>query len=296
MDIVVICNGLGNQMSQYAFYLNKKKLDSSTRFIFDRRSLSTHNGYELKRAFGIEYTESISDRLLFYIFRFLLIERIQIVSRPLKYILKTFGIVVINERPNYDFDAEIIKPARGIRFFYGGWHSEKNFNDVKNLVISTFKFCKTKQNEIEVNLLEEIRNTNSVSIHVRRGDFLTGINKELYGSICTPEYFKEAIKKILSLVENPHFYVFSNDVDWVKTNLNYENLTVVDFNHGQNSWIDMYLMSKCKHNINSNSTFSWWGAWLNSNPGKIIVVPQYFLNNVVTKDFYPEKWLKITGY
>ena len=296
MDIVVICNGLGNQMSQYAFYLRKKQLNNSTRFIFDRRSLSTHNGYELKRIFDIDYQEKFTEKILFYIFRFLSINRMPRLSKLIFRMLKLIGVKLTIEKPNYDYEDQNVKSSYGLNFYYGGWHSEKYFLPIENEVKKVFNFQSDQGDELLMGMLSRIKSCNSVSIHVRRGDFLVGSNMEMYGSVCTKEYFDAAIKKISSIIDTPQFFVFSNDVLWVKDNLRYENLTIVDFNKGDKSWKDMYLISNCKHNINSNSTFSWWGAWLNTHKEKIVITPKYYINNLVTKDFYPSTWLQITDY
>jgi len=295
MDVVIICNGLGNQMSQYAFYLQKKKIDKSTRFIFDRRSLSTHNGYELENVFNIKYKEEFVDKLLFSLFRFLMIKRAQFISLPIIKFLGVLGIKLINENPNYDHDPSLFKPTWGINFYYGGWHSEKNFIDVKAEISDVFQFKINSDHKL-TNVLNDIKAADSVSIHVRRGDFLNAENINTFGSVCSKEYFEAAIEKINLLVKNPYFFVFTNDVEWVRSNLIHENLKIIDFNKKNESWKDMFLMSNCKHNINSNSTFSWWGSWLNKNKSQIVIVPKYFINNVITKDFYPETWIKLSNY
>jgi hypothetical protein len=97
------------------------------------------------------------------------------------------------------------------------------------------------------------------------------------------------------IIENPYFYIFSDDKHWVKENFNIPNSLIVDFNYGKDSWKDMYLISQCKHNINSNSTFSWWGAWLNGNPDKIVVVPDKFNLQDEFQDVYPDLWTRIPG-
>jgi hypothetical protein len=99
-----------------------------------------------------------------------------------------------------------------------------------------------------------------------------------------------------SKVENPHFFVFSNDLVWVKENIFIKNVTYVDCNAGKNSWKDMYLMSLCQHNIIANSTFSWWGAWLNKNKNKIVISPKRFLNSDTTTDVYPDAWTTLGEY
>lgn len=295
MDIIVICNGLGNQMSQYAFYLEKKSRNKNTRFIFDKKSWKDHNGYELGRVFGIEYKETFLNSTLYFIFRILGIEKWPSVSKRLIKIINFFGISLIKEPSNYDYTPDFMRSKKGLRFFYGGWHSEKYFIESRDEVLRAFMFKQETTGEV-LRSIEKIRNTNSVSIHVRRGDYLSQTNIATFGSVCSREYFLKAIEKIYTLVDDPHFFVFSNDVVWVKENLNIDNLTIIDYNKGLDSWKDMMLMSYCKHNINSNSSFSWWAAWLNSNHNKTVVVPKFFINNLITKDIYPENWLSLSNY
>jgi hypothetical protein len=294
MDVIIVFNGLGNQMSQYAFYLQKKKIDISTRFIFDKRSHINHNGYELGRVFNIEYRETFLNVILFLFFRILSIKKYPYFSKPIIKLLNFLGVRLIEESNNYDFDESLLKSSKGIRFFYGGWHSEKYFVSSKDQVLEAFKL--KVDDTVNLDYLAHIKNSESVSIHVRRGDYMKGIQFEMYGSVCTKEYFARAIDKINEILENPHFFVFSNDLKWVQDNFVMDRCTLIDCNNGKDSWKDMYLMSNCKYHVNSNSTFSWWGAYLNTYKFKIVIIPYYFVNNVETKDFYPESWLKIKDY
>lgn len=93
-------------------------------------------------------------------------------------------------------------------------------------------------------------------------------------------------------IDNPVFFIFSNDIDWCKNNLKLDHSTLVSCNQGKDSWRDMQLMSECRHHIMANSTFSWWGAWLSKHKG-IIVHPRWFIRDVETKDFYPKRWISI---
>ena len=92
----------------------------------------------------------------------------------------------------------------------------------------------------------------------------------------------------------PHYYIFSNDINWVKENFNFQSVTYVTHNSGKDSWKDMFLMSNCKYNIIANSSFSWWGDWLNRNKNNIVVSPTRFLNNDTISDIYPSHWIKIS--
>jgi hypothetical protein len=292
MDVVIIFNGLGNQMSQYAFYLQKKNISTSTYFI---PFCQDHNGLELDRIFGINCKETFIKRSLYILFRILLTDKIKIISKPLKGILNLLNCRVVKENFDYNFNKNFMIPSKGITFYYGGWHTEKYFLESKKTILNAFEFIECNDYENR-HYIDEISQTNSVSIHVRRGDFLNANNINLFGDVCTKAYFEKAIELIESKVNNPHFFVFSNDLEWVKENLIINNVNYVDCNSGKNSWKDMYLMSLCKHNIISNSTFSWWGAWLNKHANKIVISPNRFLKNDTVTDVYPESWIKISEY
>lgn len=146
--------------------------------------------------------------------------------------------------------------------------------------------------------MKKIINSNSISLHVRRGDYENNSSaKRLHGGICTLNYYKQAIELVASRIKNPVFFIFSNDLKWARENLELEKYkqVLVNLNKGNNSYKDMYLMSKCKHNIIANSSFSWWGAWLNANPKKIVICPKRWYNNkrLDSKDIVPESWIRI---
>lgn len=141
-------------------------------------------------------------------------------------------------------------------------------------------------------MLEKIKsNKNSVSIHIRRGDYL----KHNSYNVLDVNYYQEAMAKFANM-EDLHFFVFSNDIPWVKKNIKFSAPhTFVDLNDELNGYKDMWLIKHCKHNIIANSTFSWWGAWLNENPEKIVVEPLCWSTNfcVVRKINDPEDWIRI---
>ena len=131
---------------------------------------------------------------------------------------------------------------------------------------------------------------NSVAIHIRRGDY---VNHKSFGGVCEKEYFEEAMKKFIGL-EDIHFFVFSNDINWVKENIKFPApYTFVNINDEENGYKDMWLMKNCSHNIIANSTFSWWGAWLNENPNKIVIAPKCWSRGCGKNDRIPEDWIKI---
>ena len=291
MDIVLIFNGLGNQMSQYAFYLAKKKLDKRTKFLYyPEPGTCQHNGYELDKLFGIKMSNRPNS---FWGRFFTLYNWSQVCDSRKRHwlrVIMSYLNVSIQREPSYSADLEMLSSMKkGVRFMYGGWHCEDNFQIVENEIRSLYRFDEKKLNEEGSAILEQIERTNSVSIHIRRGDFLT----DGFGGICTKEYYDKAREHINNNIENPFYFIFSDDMEWAKENIKGENVSFVDIHHGKDSWKDMMLISRCKHNINANSTFSWWGAWLNSNEGKIVIVPNKFSQNETSSAIYPKEWIRI---
>ena len=287
MDVVIIFNGLGNQMSQYAFYMHKKHISKSTEYI---DFCNVHNGPELERLFDINLKQNILHKALYIIFRLLIANKPYI--KPIQFLFKLIGFKVIYENFDYSFNADYLKPRKGINFYYGGWPSEKYFLPVAELVSNTYKFKQPADAE-NTAIINHITSANSVALHVRRGDYLSAENVNLFGGVCTKRYFENAVNLISKKSPNPTFFVFSNDFGWVKENLILGDAVYVTCNTDSDSWKDMYLMSLCKHNIISNSTFSWWAAWLNNYSKKIVISPSKYLNNDTKTDVYPDSWVKI---
>ena len=296
MDVVLIFNGLGNQMSQYSFYLKKKKLSKSTRFLFYKKSRKIHNGYELDNVFGIKYYDSLVNKLLYLIFNIVNYKKFTVISKPIIRIFNLLGVKVINEDNDYNFKPGYLPPSRGIKFYVGGWHSEKYFADIRETILNTFQFKFENLGKKNLEVLKQIKASVSVSVHVRRGDFLDANNFDKFGAVCTVHYFLCAIEKIKSLVENPHFFFFTNDTQWVENNFEGPDFTIININTLADSWKDMVLISLCSHNINSNGSFSWWSSWLNKNERKIVIVPKNFMVNKYFKDIYPESWMQLEDY
>jgi len=292
MDIVLIFNGLGNQMSQYAFYLAKKQRDPRTRCLYYPDPLTCqHNGYELDKLFGIRPDATAHSCLGRLYSAYLWSQVCDSRKRHwLRVLMHDMGVELVRQ-PSFDYCPEMLVPtARGYRFFSGGWHHEGYLSGIEDEVRRVFSLDESQLGEQGRSILCEMVATNSVSIHVRRGDFLT----DGFGGICTPEYYKRAIELIRSKVANPHFFVFSDDMDWCRAHLREPNTWFVDIHSGHDSWKDMLLMSRCKHHINANSTFSWWGAWLDANPNKLVIVPNRFMQDSKSDAIYPKSWIRIS--
>ena len=176
----------------------------------------------------------------------------------------------------------------------GYWQSEKYFFNCTSHIRHFFQFDSTLLDDKNLKQLNEVQNCNSVSIHVRRGDYLDPSVLDVHG-VCDLDYYKTAIKLIKKNVINPVFFLFSDDISWVIENLTpiLEDFKVVDNNLGKDSWKDMFLQSECMHNIIANSSFSWWAAWLNDYKQRVVVAPRsWFLDpQYNSKDRVPKEWL-----
>lgn len=177
----------------------------------------------------------------------------------------------------------------------GYWQSEKYFKSIRTTILNEF-VLKKQVPAACLPVIEQIQTTNSVSIHIRRGDYIS--NEVISPNYCAVpmEYYYKAIETIKKQHSAIAIFVFSDDLPWVKENLKLaDKCTYIDFNTGENNVFDMYLMSLCKHNIIANSSFSWWGAWLNQNPDKIVIAPKNWFakKELENKDLIPETWLQM---
>ena len=180
-------------------------------------------------------------------------------------------------------------------YLEGFWQSERYFKSIESILKNDFQL-KEPLNEENKKWMNQIVSCESVSLHIRRGDYVSNTNSQHSHNNCNNEYYIKALNKIKQKHNNSKVFVFSDDLKWCKENLKLDNTTYfVDANQANNFHLDMYLMSQCKHNIIANSSFSWWAAWLNSNKDKMIVAPvNWFSDKLLnTKDLIPSSWIKI---
>ena len=177
----------------------------------------------------------------------------------------------------------------------GYFQTEKYFLDVRDKLLKDFEI-KGKisiQNQL---MLEKIKFVNSVSVHFRRGDYTKARVEKLFG-MCSENYYKKAIDTIAKQTQKPiTLFIFSDDINWVKNNVKFDYETIyVDINSGKQGVFDLDLMKNCKHNVIANSSFSWWGAWLNENPDKIVVAPTpwHDSDTINSGDIVPDNWIRI---
>ena len=277
---VKLTGGLGNQMFQFAAgYSIAKK--NNVRLSLDLRRFNRrqdHNGFELQKVFDIySKVDFLNNPVNFGLINF-------------KEILNNIDITFHNfKEPHFHYTNKILDiPQHSI--LNGYWQSELYFEDYTQEIRKILSFSKQldKKNSLIAN---EINQNNSISIHVRRGNYLLKTN--INHNVDLKEYYLNAIEETSILFNNPKYFIFTDDPLWVAKNftLNY-SFTVVDINRGKDSFYDMHLMSLCKCNIIANSSFSWWGAWLNNKEDKIIYAPKnWFIDkSICTDNLIPNSW------
>ncbi len=179
-------------------------------------------------------------------------------------------------------------------YLEGYWLSEKYFSGIKDIIRREFTFQKPPD-ETNQKLAEQITAVNSVSLHIRKGDYMADPKAAQSHGLCSVRYYLDCIDYITKNVDNPHFFIFSDQPQWSKDTLKMSYpTTYISHNAGEKDYEDMRLMSLCKHNIIANSTFSWWAAWLNSNPQKIVLATQKWFTGrkFNIDDILPAGWIK----
>lgn len=282
MKVVKFLGGLGNQLFQYAFFralqqtFPKVKADLSG---YDAYGL--HNGFELERIFGIQLPQLTPfERRLFNW------QDRRWLQRKLRRVYGTKKAYREEKEP-FGYDGAIFGERRH-RYYWGYWQHIGYIEPVADQLRIDLRFpIFTDQRNIE--LAEALSVGNTVSVHVRRGDYL---GDPLLGGICDVEYYRRALAFIEQHVDHPHFIFFSDDIPWCRVAFPMANAVFVDWNTGLESFRDMQLMSLCKHHIIANSSFSWWAAWLNTYSDKIVVSP----NRWVTIDGLDLSGIVLSGF
>ena len=283
MVTVKLIGGLGNQMFQYALGRHLA-LQNNTVLRLDLSALLDH-GPTIQHTFrNFELPAFAINCILKDKNRHSIIQRIYDRLIRLKNITET----------GHSFNAAVLQ-ARGNLYLSGYWQSEKYFEAISSVIRQDFTF-KQPPDAANRQLLEQIKACNAVAVHFRRGDYISNPLTNQFHGVCGPAYYRQAIAMMEEKVEGPHYFVFSDEVQWVKENFKFTGgHTFVDINHAGKSFEDMRLMSFCKHHIIANSSFSWWGAWLGAHPDKTVIAPLNWFNDTVidTIDMIPEKWIRI---
>ena len=275
LSIIKLKGGLGNQMFQYAFYLAMKRKHPLTCYLFDNgESRFCHNGIALDDAFEIETAKKG--------------KWCRRVNRHLPAIVR--NACRVEQENALQYDAKYLDSNRPTAVFDGYWQSEKYFSPVAEVVRRAFRFREEKISDKNKEMAEAFHGLETVSVHIRRGDYLQLTE---YHGLCTESYYHDAMDFMRIHHPNATFVFFSDDIPWVKENIMEDSAVYVDWNVEKDSWQDMYLMSQCKHNIIANSSFSWWGAWLNGNPNKSVVAPKQWFKVSPNYDILPSEWITL---
>lgn len=277
--IIMMQGRLGNLMFDYALLLSlRARYPEHRGYLYRDKNAPGKTGYvhELENIFNIPASDFASESLM---------DSVKSLPQSSVRIIRERCIAC---RPSIRLDDS------SVTICIGYWQTETSFDNVKPEVRKAFSFNRNILNKQTRQLADKLNSTDAIALHVRRGDYFTPGNINMYGGICTIDYYREALAVIYERVDDKlPVYCFSDDPDWVKSELYVENCTVVDWNNGDDSWQDMYLMSLCRHNIIANSTFSWWGAWLNPHKDKIVVAPYRCFNTMLTPEIHPDEWITI---
>ena len=285
MLTVCILGGLGNQMYTYALYrtlLERGRdvyMDISC-YNHQNNPLLDHKEYELADVFNI--TERLAPKmsdLKYFMMR--------VVKK-----LKVPGLMNMHVDKTTHFQPEVLNLKSGI--LWGWWQSFKYSAEIENILRKEFTFKKPLTGK-SAEVIDRIRNCNSVSISIRRGDYL---NLSQIFNILPVDYYTNAINYIQERVPNAKFFCTSDDIDWCKGAFSdRQDFEFIDWSLGKDQYFDLQVIQECKHNILANSTFCLWGAWLNQNPEKIVIRPEKFFSDgryrSERKDFWSEDWIVI---
>jgi hypothetical protein len=267
MIIVKITGGLGNQMFQYAYAKSLQQRGYKVIInIAKSKRYKLHGGYHLNKfKIDLKTTTKVSN------------------------LQSELGLRTFLKEKSLLFNEAYLSIRRN-QYVKGYFQTEKYFKDIRAILLDQF-VLKEKLSNSTIGYSEDIKlKENSCSLHVRRGDFISNRKTNSIHGTCGLHYYTEAIKLMKEKHNNTHFYVFSDDLEWAKQSIKIENVTYID--HTTIPHEDMLLMSLCKHNITANSSFSWWGAWLNTNENKTVIAPKnWYTKN--ENEVACDSWIKL---
>lgn len=288
MIITSIYGGLGNQMFQYAI---GKSISVTRNVDFKIDTFKINNSNYVARDFSLSKFNisvelaNISEVKDFHNSKYLDFIIGKLYQKNIRFSNKIF------EKKPFYFDEKMLSLNNG--YLDGYWQCYKYFEDIREVLLEEFTLVNEMNLENKL-IYNKIKELNSVSIHIRRGDYVKDKKNNAIYNVFGIEYYHNAIDFIANKIDNPYFFVFSDDLEWASKNLFLSNATYVDVNSSKNPENDLILMANCKHNIIANSTFSWWGAWLNDNPNKITIAPKRWMSTIDDLyDLYPDTWISL---
>ncbi|HXC04906.1 MAG TPA: alpha-1,2-fucosyltransferase [Bacteroidia bacterium] len=293
MIITRLSGGLGNQMFQYAFALRmaeqlhtELKMDLGF-FTTPQNSLVTPRTYELG-CWGINPLPVSETELNAFL---------QPPKRGLSRLFRRSSAQTLNlliKEKQFRFDTSITE-LQGNLYLDGYWQSETYFKPVADKISGQYNLQALPDNrnkELEQTLLQ----CESVAIHVRRKDYMKTPEILAFHGVLPASYYQEAVRIMEEKHKNIRLFIFSDDAEWTQQNLKFDlPVSYINHNTGNNSYLDLWLMSRCKHQVTANSSFSWWAAWLNPNPQKTVIAPRQWFAGAEpdTTDLVPSTWIRI---
>jgi hypothetical protein len=282
MIIIRLNGGLANQMFQYAFG-RAYSINNSLEFKLD---ISEYETYKLRNYSlnNLDVTADIADRKE--------INTMMGFNRVQNYFKRKLGLKIkVNnnyvKEKFYHFDESALL-YNDNKYFDGYWQSYKYFQNIRDILLKELNVSNFNNP-----LLKSISDSESVSVHIRRGDYVSNAVTAEFHGILGIDYYKRAMEIIEDKVKKPVYFFFSDDINWVKENIhsNFESVYV----ENNKDYEDLIFMKRCSHNIIANSSFSWWGAWLNENSSKMVVAPQrWFADGTInTDDLIPPEWIRV---
>ena len=285
MIIVRMVGGVGNQLFCYAYAKSLQQKGYDVKIDISTFKFNKIDSYELdKYNIDIPISTQKENEILFN-------------NSSLSKILKRFGIDISNKvrEKSLLFDESLLR-INDNSYVDGYFQNEKYFYDIREIILEQISINRplsnfTKSIQKKINSLN-----NTCSIHVRRGDMANDINVKIHG-VCSVEYYNNAIEFLKNKLGEVNYFIFSDDFEWCRSNLKIDNAIFVESDEHRIAHEDIYLMSLCDHNIIANSTFSWWGAWLNDNESQISIAPmEWFKDKKYQKqsqDIVPNRWIKL---
>lgn len=275
MITVNLKGGLGNQLFQYAF----------------GRRLSLLRGEELVLDLDGLKADEVTKRE-YALKPFKLSEKIKTVNSGHKESVLSILKKKILKQYNIGYNSKLLYSKDD--YFEGFFQSHKYLDPIRDVLLQEVSLVEPIDSKHQ-SLLSRIDNCNSVSVHVRRGDYVNDAKTKLAHYTFGLEYYQKAFEIVLEKIDSPVFFVFSDDIQWAKDNLGLDTEAVFVSNPEMKDCEELIIMSRCKNNIIANSSFSFWAAWLNQNDNKMVIAPKKWNNlyNKAYKDLLPDNWLKI---
>lgn len=265
MKIVHFNSGLGNQIFQLMLCRYFAEKGFSVYGYYNKKWLQQHNGLEVDRVLDGDIPPS------------------SLISNVVALFCR---LVHRFDKKGRFFVSDEICNLGGV-YFSGYWQDKKIYKSLKKPVFRNF--CLSENNKKIVKMMD---GCNSVSVHIRRGDYLSPEIIARMGNICTLDYYQKAIQLVKTKISQPNFFVFSDDIEWARENFKEDYIHFIDWNKGKDSFFDMYLMAQCKAHIIANSSFSYWGAYL-SEENLLTIYPSRWYNDRTSPDIFLDSWLPV---